>query len=60
MEELERIKEELVENFGYDEEDLEDLDESEIIAEYERVTDTSIMHPNEDLEDFLEHENFDD
>lgn len=39
---------------NYDEEDYDDL-----ISEIEEMNDTSDMHPNETLDEFMEHENFD-
>lgn len=45
-------------NNGYTRGEIEDMAPSEIKRQALDIEDTSDMHPNETLEEFLEHENF--
>jgi nicotinate (nicotinamide) nucleotide adenylyltransferase len=45
--------------YGYTDEELEDMSDNELNDALDDVTDTSAMHPNESYEEFVEHENFD-
>ena len=43
-------------NIGWDLEELAELDDEALALEVAEYNDTSAMHPNETLEEFLEHE----
>lgn len=47
----------LIDECDYDEDELDDLSKDEMLNMYREYTfDESIMHPNEDSDEFLEHE----
>ena len=49
----------LSEEWGFPEEELKPISVEELKDLLDEITDTSVLHPNESLEDFMEHENFD-
>lgn len=44
--------------YGFEPRELRGMSLEELKNEYESVTDTSGMHPNESFDDFIEHEDF--
>ncbi len=55
---ISQMKQELVNDFGYEKSELKYMSNGEVKSLYEDCTDTSILHPNETFEEFMEHEDF--
>lgn len=58
MDKKEQLLDELINVHHQDPEELEGLEVDELESLLDDITDTSDMHPNETLEEFLEHEDY--
>ena len=55
---ISQMKQELVNDYGYEKSELRYMSDGEVRSLCEDATDTSWAHPNETFEEFMEHEDF--
>ena len=49
----------LVENHGQDEKELETMKKDDLVEMLDNYENTSLRHPNESYDEFMDHEDFD-
>lgn len=55
---IDELKSKLLDKYGYDEEELDEMSDEDIKKAIDDIEDTSWAHPNENWDEFVEHENF--